>query len=109
MKPNRLPPIFLMSSPAAYAEPPVNLKALLVKRSIVISAERTGCNNIIYHNHLLTRLDGVRLHLEEILTIFLVIGLSFTWARQFALLANRDKTGAQSQSETRADKETSGL
>jgi hypothetical protein len=47
--------------------------------------------------------------LEKVLTVLLVISLGFTWTRQFALLADRNEAGAESQSQTGADKEASGL
>ena len=69
----------------------------------------TGRDNVVHDNHLLARLDGIGLHLEEILTIFLVVGLGHTRTGQLALLAHRHKAGAQTQGQTGADQEAAGL
>lgn len=70
---------------------------------------RTSCNDIIHHNHLLARLDGIGLHLEEVLAILLVVALGLAGARELALLAHGDEAGAKSQGQTRAEEETTGL
>lgn len=71
--------------------------------------KHTGGNNVIHHDNLLTRLDGVGLHLEEILAVLLVVGLGHAGAGQLALLAHGNEAGTQAQGQARTDQEATGL
>lgn len=109
MKPRSSPPIFWISSPPALAEPPKN--GLLVSSTYVSRwfLSPTGSNNVINDENLLAGLDGIGLHLEEILTILLLVALGFTGAGELALLAHGDETGTETQRQAGSHKEATGL
>lgn len=69
----------------------------------------TGGNDIVDDQHLLTGLDGIGLHLEEILAVLLLVGLGHAGTGQLALLAHGDEAGTQAQGQARAHQEAAGL
>lgn len=85
-----------------------SIVSLIMPLSIVIVVHTSG-DNVIDHDNLLTRLDGIGLHLEEILAIFLIIGLSLAGSRQLALLAHRNEASTEAQSQAGADQKATSL
>ena len=61
-----MPPSFATSSPAAFAEPPVKEK-LRDASSLLGELGRTCSDEVVDDNDVLTGLDSIGLHLEDIL------------------------------------------
>lgn len=57
----------------------------------------TGGNDVVDDDHSLPGLDGIALHLKDVLAVFLRESLRRTLARQLALLPNRHESCAQAQ------------
>lgn len=109
MKPRSSPPIFWISSPPALAEPPKN--SLLVRRVFKYRrfSSHTSSNNVINDQDLLAGLDGTGLHLEEILTILLLVALGLARTGELALLAHGDEASTQTQRQAGTHQEATGL
>jgi hypothetical protein len=73
------------------------------------SAAHTSRDDVVDHEHLLARLHGVGLHLEEVAAVLLLVGSRLGGARQLALLADGRKAGAQSQRQAGAEQEAAGV
>lgn len=69
----------------------------------------TRRNDIVNNQHLLPLLDGILLHLEQVLAVLLDILGSDTRAGQLALLSHSGKGNAEAQSQTRAEEEATGV
>lgn len=69
----------------------------------------TSSNEIVNNQDSLSWSDGILLHLEEILSVLLLVGGGNTWTWNLALLANWSELASESQSETWAEKEASGI
>jgi hypothetical protein len=68
------------------------------------------CSNDIVHNQdLLAGLDGVLLHLEEILAVLLLVGGGLARAGELALLADGHEAGAETKGEGGSEKETPSI
>lgn len=110
MKPRSSPPIFWISSPPALAEPPKN--RLLVYEGYNIHrrfSSHTSSNNVINDEDLLAGLDGIGLHLEEILTVLLLVALGLTRTGELALLAHGNETSTQTKRQAGTHQEATGL
>lgn len=66
-------------------------------------------NDVVNDEDFLTLLDGILLHLEQVLAIFLDILGSHTGAGKLALLSNGNKSDAETQCEARAKEEAAGI
>ena len=69
----------------------------------------TCSNYIVYHQNLLSLLDGIGLDLKEIGTILLLETRLLGWPRQLSTLSNRSKTGTQGHSKAGTEEEASGV
>lgn len=69
----------------------------------------TGRNDVVDDQDTLTRLDGITLYLEKVLSVFLFEGCSFGGSRQFPLLSDRNKAGTELQCQTGTEQEASCL
>lgn len=66
-------------------------------------------NNVVHNQDLLAGLDGVLLHLEEILTVLLLVGGRHARARELALLADRHEAGTQTEGKRRTEEEAARI
>lgn len=103
-----VPPSLLTRDPAADAEPPVisiSTCPVVIATLGAWTCQHTSCNDIVNNQHLLSALDGIGLHLEEITSILLLVfgRLARTW--QLAPLAHRYKARAQPQRQTGSKQE----
>lgn len=73
------------------------------------SQSHTSSNNVINDEDLLAGLDGIGLHLEEILTILLLVALGLARTGELALLAHGDEAGTQTQRQAGSHQEATGL
>ena len=72
-------------------------------------AYRTCSYDVVHDQHLLSRLDGVLLHLKVVGPVLLLIGGRNARAWQLALLPDRGEAGMESLGEGRAEEETPGV
>lgn len=72
--------------------------------------ELLTCRDDVIHNQdLLTRLDGIRLHLEEVCAILLLIGRRDARAGELALLSDRGKADSESEGKSRTEEEATRI
>lgn len=69
----------------------------------------TCSNDIIHNQDLLAGLDGILLHLEEILTVLLLVRGGDAGTGELALLADGDEAGVQTQGERGAEEEAASV
>ena len=103
-----MPPSFVTKDPAAAAEPP---KRRRVSNDVDCCTPwvLTSSNNVIYHNHLLTRFDRVALHLKVVFPILFHVASSLRGTWELPLLPYGHKTSTKPQCQTRTEQETSCL
>jgi len=71
---------------------------------------RTACSNqVVNHKHLLSRFDGILVHLNHSSTVLEIVFLLYSLTWQFALLANENKRLVLIVCDRGAENETSGL
>lgn len=71
--------------------------------------KHTGGNDIVDNQDLLTRLNGVFLHLEQVDAILLPVLGRHARARQLALLANGSEADGAAEGQTRPEEEAAGV
>jgi hypothetical protein len=69
----------------------------------------TGCNDIVYHKHLLSWLNRIGLNFEVVLAVLLLESGDLNGTRQLSSLPHRNEGGTQSQSKRRTKQEAARL
>src|SRR5262249_8260100 len=70
-------------------------------RAAESTRSRTGRDDVVNDENLLAGLHAIGLHLEKILSVFLLVARRLGGARQLALLAHRDEASAQPEGKRR--------
>ena len=71
--------------------------------------KRTCSNDVVHHQHLLSRLHAVGLHLEEIAAVFLLVRRRLAGSGQLALLADRHEASSEPQCQAGTEQEAAGV
>lgn len=108
-KPMTWPLSCVTRSAAAAAEPPIEH----VSRGVITAHDegrkRTCRNDVVHNKHLLALADGVLLHLEQILAVFLDIFGRDAGTGELAGLANSGKSDAEAQGQAGSKEEAAGI
>lgn len=74
-----------------------------------LEAYHTGSNDVVDNQDLLAGLDGIVLHLEEVLAVLLLVANGLTGTGELALLAHGNEAGTETEGQARAHEETTGF